>query len=494
MITYYDVLDEKLIYEMRIEYTIIRSNPKNIIDFILLIKMTEPENTIDDEWTQYLLRERNSTSATLNAAPTAGAAAAAALVKAKEATYCDGEDDDDDKDEGLKKAPTCDELNISTHTKTLYLNQPIDTSAVFWKIPIIDYGLPAEGVVNKHMKVVMHSEEEVRKLESRLSTIPCYKEHIIRQVNIVHSKRPKYKDERKITIGISKKDILNTRKKQKGAFMNCFAMIVRFLDTNVGGEEGGQFREVHVKVFKTGNLEIPGVLSNDMLAIAKRMVLAILQPIIDSIGEEREKEEEEEEGVEKITEQPPPPLEFVDIVAGRHKSVLINSNFRCGYFIDRDLAYQKLRNKYGIDASYDPCSYPGVKCKFYFNHDHEKDYEKDHEKSIGARQSGRVSPEDHKLTMSQLDKNRKYTSVTFTLFRTGSCLISGNCDEHVLFYIYDFVCKFLREEYANIRSSTKAPEDAKPKKVVLRKRTVRMTPEYFEEEVKRRRHHKDAAI
>jgi hypothetical protein len=28
----------------------------------------------------------------------------------------------------------------------------------------------------------------------------------------------------------------------------------------------------------------------------------------------------------------------------------------------------------------------------------------------------------------------------------------------------------------------------------LRKRTVRMTPEYFEEEVKRRSHHKDAAI
>jgi hypothetical protein len=42
----------------------------------------------------------------------------------------------------------------------------------------------------------------------------------------------------------------------------------------------------------------------------------------------------------------------------------------------------------------------------------------------------------------------------------------------------------LREEYAHIRSSTKVPEDAKPKKVVLRKRTVRMTPEYYYNEVK----------
>jgi hypothetical protein len=446
------------------------------------------ETTIDNEWTQYLLRERNCTADPFTKVASSTTAA----------VFCDNNDNSGDN---LKNVvPICDDLNISTHTKTLYLNQPIDTSAVFWKIPIIEYGLPAEGVVNKHMKVVMHSEEEVRELEGRLSEIPYYKEHIIRQVNIVHSKRPKYKDERKITIGISKKDILNTRKKQKGAFMNCFAMIVRFLDlSNLDSNGEGQFREVHVKVFKTGNLEIPGVLSNDMLAIAKRMVLSILRPILESIDkenrengeneikkkenqekEETENEEKCEEGEAEKENKIVPLLDFMDIVPGRHKSVLINSNFRCGYFIDRDLAYQNLRNKYGIDASYDPCSYPGVKCKFYFNHDHENSGTS----SALTKQSGRVSPEDHKLTMSQLDKNRKYTSVTFTLFRTGSCLISGNCDEDVLFYIYDFVCKFLREEYAQIRSSTKVPEDAKPKKLVLRKRTVRMTPDYYYNEVK----------
>jgi len=389
------------------------------------------QNTIDNEWNQYLLQEHYSSSSSHHELNKESSKESKPMSSTTSST--------------TSTTPICDDLNISTHTKTLYLNQPIHTSEVFWNIPVIDYGLPAEGVVNKHMKIVMHSEDEVRDLENRLSEIPYYKEHIIRQVNIVHSKRPKYKDERKITIGISKKDIINTRKKQKGAFMNCFAMIVRFLDP-----ASGNYREVHVKVFKTGNLEIPGVLSNEMLDIAKRMVLRILRPHMPSSS---------------------PLLEFVDIMVGRHKSVLINSNFRCGYFINRDLAYHVLRNKYGIDASYDPCSYPGVKCKFYFNHDYQ---------DASLAQCGRVSPEDHKLTMSQLDKTRKYTSVTFTLFRTGSCLISGNCDEDVLFYIYDFVCKFLREEYEEIRANTKAfPEEIKAKKPVLRKRVVRMTPDYY---------------
>ena len=40
--------------------------------------------------------------------------------------------------------PVCEELYISTKTKVLYLNQPIDINNIFWKLPIIDYGLQKE--------------------------------------------------------------------------------------------------------------------------------------------------------------------------------------------------------------------------------------------------------------------------------------------------------------------------------------------------------------
>ena len=35
--------------------------------------------------------------------------------------------------------PICDDLYISTTTKVLFLNYPIDIQGVFWNIPVIDY-------------------------------------------------------------------------------------------------------------------------------------------------------------------------------------------------------------------------------------------------------------------------------------------------------------------------------------------------------------------
>ena len=49
-------------------------------------------------------------------------------------------------------------------------------------------------------------------------------------------------------------------------------------------------------------------------------------------------------------------------------NVLINSNFNCGYFIQQEKLRTILRDKYMLNPAYDPSMYPGVKCKFYYNH------------------------------------------------------------------------------------------------------------------------------
>ena len=44
--------------------------------------------------------------------------------------------------------PKCSELYISTKTKICYLNKnTIDVKNVFWKIPVIDYYIPKNGVI-----------------------------------------------------------------------------------------------------------------------------------------------------------------------------------------------------------------------------------------------------------------------------------------------------------------------------------------------------------
>jgi hypothetical protein len=151
-------------------------------------------------------------------------------------------------------------------------------------------------------------------------------------------------------------------------------------------------------------------------------------------------------------------------------NVLINSNFNCGFFINRDKLYSILKsNKYGIETAYEPCSYPGVKCKFYFNNE------------IGfddIKQNGKIIIEDRNMKMSELIENKKYTEVSFMIFRTGSCLIVGNCSEKILRFIYSFIKNILETEYKNIYVENEV-QVVKNKNIKLRKKTVFMTNEYF---------------
>lgn len=333
------------------------------------------------------------------------------------------------------------ELYISTKTKVLFLNQPIDIYRVFWDIPVLEYWRPEIGIVKKQMKVVSKTPEEYEKLQERLKNVPYYVEHVIKQINNPTSRRIKFKDERKITIGISKKDIMNCRSKAKNAFYNCFAMILRF-------KHDGLFKEIHIKVFNTGKLEIPGVLNIEILETVKEMILEILSPYIET------------------------PLSFAE--SEEDENVLINSNFNCGFFINREKLHHILRSeKYGIETSYDSCIYPGIKCKFYFNNEIGFDKE---------LQKGTIRPEDKQMKISELGETNKYTEVSLMIFRTGSCLIVGNCSEKTLRFIFEFIKNILITEYPEIVVKTEQPV-AKGKKQKIRKRTVNITKQYYDDSV-----------
>lgn len=338
-----------------------------------------------------------------------------------------------------RSLPACEDLNISTKTKVLFLNKAVDIHTIFWKIPVIEYWKPIRGVVKKQMKIVSKTPEEYEAYRAKLTDIPYYTENIIKQINNPEARRLKFKDERKITVGLSKKDIMNSRGKVKNAFYNCFAVILRFQHDDV-------FREIHVKIFNTGKMEIPGVVNVQLLEKVKAMVLDMLRDNSEC-----------------------PDLEFIE--NEKEDSVLINSNFNCGFYIHRDRLHTILRSdKYNIESAYDPCSYPGVKCKFYFNHEYGFDE---------TKQRGSVSTEDLAQKKSELLDNKRYTEVSFMIFRTGSCLIVGNCSEDILNFIYGFVKRMLAEEYENICSSDEQPH-AKIKKTKPRTKVVRMTKDNFD--------------
>ena len=140
--------------------------------------------------------------------------------------FLEGGDDivSEDSNQDISYSPTdkCEELYISTKTKVLYLNQEIDITPVFWEIPVISYSLPENGIIKKQIKLIFNTPEDYEHYKERLKSIPYYTEHQLKHIDNPESRKIKFKDERKITIGISKKDIMNCRGKVKNAFYNCF--------------------------------------------------------------------------------------------------------------------------------------------------------------------------------------------------------------------------------------------------------------------------------
>ena len=311
--------------------------------------------------------------------------------------------------------PNCSDLYISTKTKIAYLSHAINLQDVFWQIPMIDYHIPKVGVVKKQIKFNFMDKESVDIVEKKLENEKNVEQNIITQI-VNPEGRIKFKDIRKVSIGLCKKDITSYRSKKKSAFYNCFVIIMRIMHNDI-------YREIHIKVFNTGKLEIPGIQTDELLENVLNTLLNILIPItnIENLSYKKE-----------LTE-----------------TVLINSNFNCGFYINREKLFDTIKYKYQINSSYDPCSYPGIQCEFYY----------DDTKNVQfGKQPKEMSDDIHKIS--------------FMIFRTGSVLIVGKCDDDILYIIYNFIKNLLIEEFDDIYTANPDGDKSNIKKKTTRKKTV----------------------
>jgi hypothetical protein len=321
------------------------------------------------------------------------------------------------------EVPKSSDIYISTKTKIAYLNQEISLNKIFWQIPVIAYAKPTNGVIKKQIKFNSVCIEELDFIKQQLALQEYYEEYVLTSINNPNG-RIKFKDIRKISIGISKKDIMSYRCKRKSAFYNCFVLIFRIKIDDI-------FKEFHVKIFNTGKIEIPGIQKEEIFKTVLNIIIETLQPYLED------------------------PLDYKP---DTNETVLINSNFNCGFYINREVLYDILKFKYNIQSIYDPCSYPGIQCKFYYNPD------------VGIQNGCQISEENKHLY-------KDVREVSFMIFRTGSVLIVGRCDENVLFIIYEFLKIILNNEYKNICQKVSKNGDEnillnKDKKKKLRKKNI----------------------
>lgn len=333
--------------------------------------------------------------------------------------------------------PVCSPIYISTKTKISYLNTEIDIKKVFWDIPIMPYSSQTKGIVKKQIKFSSITKEELAEIEAHVQTEVEKKTGFVETQIIEHINNPdgriKFKDQRKINVGLCKKDILNCRCKKKRAFFNCFVLIVRVED-EMSPPSARTFKEMHIKVFNTGKLEVPGIQNDASLQNVIDILISILKNIIG---------------------------EHVDYQRNKCETVLINSNFNCGYYIDRDKLYDILKYKYRINSNYDSCSYPGIQCKFFYCIGGAETAET----AETVIQTGQQPTPTIITTKTENIDSKKYIEISFMVFRTGSVLIVGKCEDYVLHDIYAFIKELLRVEYSNVGSHIINHEDTVKKHV-----------------------------
>jgi hypothetical protein len=303
-------------------------------------------------------------------------------------------------------------IYISTKTKIAYLNKPVNIYDAFWKVPVQHYYERKDGVIKKQIKFQTTDPAFIASIKEKLEQQPrYYEEFIIEHIENPTGRIP-YKDQRKVSIGICKKDLQGNNPKKKRAFFNCFVLILRINGGIAPPDERAPeddilYKEMHVKVFNTGKLEIPGIQEDATLTQVLRLLVDVLRP---QLGDD------------------------LNYLPNRCETALINSNFNCGFYIDRDKLFHLLKYKYRMNCNYDSCSYPGIQSKFYYIPDKSQD-----------EQTGQ-QPVSMETTV--------YYEVSFMIFRTGSILIVGKCNEDILMVIYRFICSVLTTEYSTIEMGT----------------------------------------
>ena len=275
-----------------------------------------------------------------------------------------------------KEIPSCSSLNISTKSKILFLNKHLDLNYIFWKLNVIDYDTEYEGIIKKQIKFNFLDKSEVIDFEEKIKKEKNVTTKILNKVDNP-SGRVKFKDVRKIDVGFSTNDILNSKKKSKSAFYNCIVVIYR-------KKYNEKFKEFHIKIFNSGKIKIPGIQSENMLEVCKDIIIGFIQPLYK---------------------------EVINEIKEKRELVLVNSNFNCGYYLNRELLVQLLKTKYNIKCGMDSCSYPGIQCKY---------------------------------------KLKTNIEISFMIFRTGSVLIAGKCNDEELNTIYLFLKQMFHDEYLNI--------------------------------------------
>jgi TATA-box binding protein (TBP) (component of TFIID and TFIIIB) len=144
-----------------------------------------------------------------------------------------------------------------------------------------------------------------------------------------------------------------------------------------------------------------------------------------------------------------------------YKIVLINSDYYLGFEIKRDVLHELLSNKYYIFSSYEPCIYPGVNSKYYFNN-HYKNNEFEGKCYCDVYCDGKGNGYG----------NGECKKITIAIFQSGSIIITGARNMDQIKCAHKFINTIIDENYELVKKEEASFININEKKKIIKLKKV----------------------
>ena len=213
---------------------------------------------------------------------------------------------------------------------------------------------------------------------------------------------------------------------KKGKFYNSLTIITQ--------PENGFFN--NIKLFRNGSISGTGIKKIENGEISVNIILDRIKNFNNEI----------------VSIDNNPGLMNEDCAINNYSIALINSDYEVAFDIKRNILHSLLVNKYKIFSSYEPCIYPGVNTKYFWNTEYtNKEFPGKCYCSLPCKGNGTGTGD------GQCKK------VTIAIFQSGSLIITGARSLEQIETAYHFINTVFEKHHMELRQGKAAfiqqPED-----------------------------------
>lgn len=245
--------------------------------------------------------------------------------------------------------------------------------------------------------------------------------------------------------GTPVKKISKKKLKKKKIFFNQTTIIINISPS----------RYVNTKIFRNGKIQMTGLKSEEEGYKTVDILINKLR-LINSTYDLKKETKQKENPISN-----PHKMKLTDF-----RIVLVNTDFNVNFKIKRVDLHKILINKYNLFSKYEPCIYPGVDTKFYYNEKYDNDGLCHCHKKCNGKGSGLDEGDCKKITIAA--------------FQSGSIIITGARNLKQVSVAKNFINEVIKENYLSIKKilpsfvkeKLNKPKKRKSKKFYIKKSDI----------------------